>query len=317
MVACRMEDIEKPHQPVMLAEVIENLAIKPDGIYVDATFGRGGHAAAILERLGPSGLLFAMDKDLEAISYAQAHFKQDSRFHIQHGSFAHLNSFLSAHHVFGKVDGILMDLGVSSPQLDNFERGFSFIREGKLDMRMDTSKGIDAASWIANVTEEELRKVLFEYGEERYSRRIAKAIINARQIKPIETTTELAHIIATAHPSWERGKNPATRSFQGIRIFINQELTDLEKGLEQSMEALQAHGRLLAISFHSLEDRIVKHFIQKQERGEPLPQGLPVKSSYIKPKLKRVGRAVKPSEIEIQNNPRARSALLRIAEKLL
>lgn len=317
MVACRMKETVNQHQPVLLTEVIANLAIKPNGIYVDATFGRGGHSQAILNQLGPEGRLFAIDKDPEAITHARQLLAHDKRFHIEHGSFAQLEQFLLSHNVFGKIDGILLDLGVSSPQLDDPERGFSFMREGKLDMRMDSSRGIDAASWIAQVPEEELAKVFWEYGEERHSRRIARAIVKSRQLTPITTTTQLAEIIAVAHPAWQKGKNPATQCFQAIRIEINHELDDLKQVLNKGLEALNIGGRLLVISFHSLEDRIVKHFIQEQERGEQFPAGLPIKQSSIKPKIKRLGRALKPSAQEVATNPRARSAVLRIAEKLL
>lgn len=317
MVACRMTELNNLHQPVLLAEVIANLAIKPDGVYVDATFGRGGHAQAILNQLGPTGRLLAMDKDPEAIACAGELLGKDQRFTIHHGSFATLHSFLQTQQLNGKVDGILLDLGVSSPQLDAPERGFSFMREGKLDMRMDSSSGEDAATWLATISEQNLAKVLWEYGEERFSRRIARGIIIAREQAPIVTTTQLAEIIAKAHPAWQKGKNPATQSFQAIRIAINNELLDLEDGLKQSFEALKVGGRLLAISFHSLEDRLVKHFIQDHERGEQFPAGLPIKQSQIRPKMKRVGRALKASEREVASNPRARSAVLRIAEKLI
>lgn len=315
MVACRMTQTNHQHQPVLLDEVIHNLAIKADGVYVDATFGRGGHAQAVLSHLGPTGRLLAMDKDPEAIAYARQHFSSDKRFSIYHGSFAALKTFLTQENLFGKIDGILLDLGVSSPQLDNPERGFSFQQSGKLDMRMDSSSGIDAAAWIEDIAEEKLANVLYEYGEERYSRRIARAIVAARQETPITTTQQLAEIIAKAHPAWEKGKNPATRSFQAIRIAINHELDDLHQGLEQALEALKSSGRLLVISFHSLEDRIVKHFIQHHERGDTLPARLPVKHADFKPKLKRLGRAIQPTTVEVEMNPRARSAVLRIAEK--
>lgn len=304
------------HQPVLLTEVLDNLSIKSDGIYVDATFGRGGHAQAILSRLGPNGRLLAMDKDPEAIAYAYQHFANDKRFSIRHGSFKELATFLHAEGVHQKVDGILFDLGVSSPQLDKPDRGFSFLREGLLDMRMDSSKGLNAAAWLQKISEQELATALWEYGEEKFSRRIARAIIAARKEKLIETTRELAEIIAAAHPAWEKGKHPATRSFQAIRIVINQELDDLSEGLTQSLEELKVGGRLLVISFHSLEDRIVKNYIQNQERGAVFPVGLPIKAADIKPRLKKVGRPIKPNAQEIVINPRARSAVLRIAEKL-
>lgn len=316
MVACRMTKPIHQHQPVLLAEAIDNLGIKPDGVYVDATFGRGGHSKVVLSHLGPTGRLLAMDKDPEAIACANQHFSSDKRFAIYHGSFAALKTFVKNQNVAGKVDGILFDLGVSSPQLDNPERGFSFQQSGKLDMRMDSSSGLDAATWIATVSETDLANVLYEYGEERFSRRIARAIVTARTETPIVTTQQLAEIVAKAHPAWEKGKNPATRSFQGIRIFINQELDDLKQGLEQALEALNVGGRLLVISFHSLEDRIVKHFIQHHERGDDhLPARLPVKHVDHTARLRRLGRAIKPSSEEVERNPRARSAVLRIAEK--
>jgi 16S rRNA (cytosine1402-N4)-methyltransferase len=305
------------HLPVLLNEVLDNLVIKPNGIYVDATFGRGGHSEAILNQLNADGRLYAFDKDPEAIAHAKQQFGHDKRFAIHHGSFASLEIYLKSQNVFGQIDGILLDLGVSSPQLDNAERGFSFMREGKLDMRMDSSRGVDAATFIATIAEEELAKILWEYGEERYSRRIARAIVAARKETVFTTTTQLAAVIAAAHPAWEKGKNPATRSFQGIRIAINQELADLEEGLKQSLEALKVGGRLLVISFHSLEDRLVKHFVQDQERGQQFPAGLPIKHVETQKRMQRVGRAIKPSAREIASNPRARSAVLRIAEKLL
>lgn len=315
MVACRMDEIVGKHLPVLLDEVIERLVIKPEGIYVDATFGRGGHAQAILNQLGPKGRLLAMDKDPVAVAFARQQFGSDSRFTIEHGSFAGMQSFLEKMNCYGKVNGVLLDLGVSSPQLDDPDRGFSFMREGKLDMRMDTTSGIDAEKWIAEVDEKELAKVLWEYGEERYSRRIARAIVEARKITPIATTTQLAAIVAAAHPRWQKGKNPATRSFLAIRIAINHELDDIKKGLALSLEALAVGGGLLVISFHSLEDRIVKHFMQEHERGDQFPAGLPVTMDMCRPRLKRKGR-IKPSQQETVVNPRARSAVLRIAEKL-
>lgn len=317
MVACRMKEKFNEHSSVLLAEVIENLAIKPDGVYVDATFGRGGHAQAILEQLGPNGRLLAIDKDPEAVTYARENFADDPRFSIQHGTFAGLTKCVTAQHLVGKIDGILFDLGVSSPQLDDPDRGFSFKRGGKLDMRMDYSKGVDAASWLAKIDEKELADVLWKYSEERFSRRIAHSIVSVREDTPITTTSQLADIISKAIPTWQKGKHPATRSFQAIRIAVNQELDDLELGLKQAIEVLNISGRLLVISFHSLEDRLVKHFMLHQERGDEIPAGLPIKHADIEVRFKRLGRAVKPSNKEIAINPRARSAILRIGEKLL
>lgn len=315
MVACRMNENLHQHQPVLLAEVLEKLAVKPNGVYVDATFGRGGHAQAILNQLHPTGRLLAMDKDPDAIAYACQHFSNDKRFAIQHGSYAQLALFLQDQTVYGKVDGILFDLGVSSPQLDDPDRGFSFMRNGKLDMRMDVSQGVNAATWITAVDEQTLAKILWEYGEERYARRIARAIVAARKVAPIATTQQLADIIAAAHPAWPKNKHPATQSFQAIRIAVNHELEDLQQGLEQSLAALKVGGHLLVISFHSLEDRIVKHFMQLQERGNVFPTKLPVKHVNFHSRLKRRGRPVKPTLREIAMNPRARSAVLRIGEK--
>ncbi len=317
MAACRMKETINEHQPLLLAETLENLAIQPEGIYLDATFGRGGHSLAILEQLNEKGRLFAMDKDPDAVAYAKNHFK-DNRFTIHHGSFAELESFLKSHEVFGKVNGILFDLGVSSPQLDEASRGFSFMRAGQLDMRMDYSRGVSAAAWLATVDEQELAKILWEYGEERFSRRIAKAIVTIRDEQPITTTNQLAKIVSDAIPAWEKGKHPATRSFQAIRIAVNNELEDLKQGLAQSLNALQMRGRLLVISFHSLEDRIVKQFMQQQsEAQDTMPAKLPVKHVHFQPEFKRLGRTIKPSSQEVSRNPRARSAILRVGEKLV
>lgn len=319
MAACRMSEFFHQHIPVLLNEAVDNLVVSPDGIYIDATFGRGSHSKAILHRLSTSGQLIAFDKDPDAVLYAKDHFMQDKRFTIFHDSFANMLAYLKELNVIGKVCGILFDLGVSSPQLNNPERGFSFTREGKLDMRMNTSQGVDAATWLANVDETELANILWQYGEEKFSRRIAHAIVNARLIAPITTTAQLADIIAGAIPKSKNyyDKHPATRSFQAIRISINQELKELQQGLSTSLEILAPGGRLLAISFHSLEDRIVKQFIKQQEKGQDLPRGLPIKGAYFTPKLKSIGKPVKPSLKELKENPRARSAILRIAEKQL
>jgi 16S rRNA (cytosine1402-N4)-methyltransferase len=317
MVACRMNEEIGAHLPVLFDEVLQNLVVKPDGIYVDATFGRGGHAQAILNQLNSNGRLYAIDKDPEAIKHARSRFAQDPRFAIHHGSFNELKEFLQQMDCFGKVDGILFDLGVSSPQLDDADRGFSFMRDGKLDMRMNSAAGVDAATWVANVAEEELARVLFEYGEERFARRIARSIVQTRTENPITTTAQLSQIVSAAIPRWEKHKHPATRSFLAIRIEVNHELDDLREVLTQSLDALKVGGRLLTISFHSLEDRLVKRFMQHHEKGGDFPAGLPVRQDMWHPRLKRLGRAIKPSSEEIAFNPRARSAILRIAEKLL
>lgn len=316
MVACRMSDIKEQHQSVLLAEVLSALHLQPNGIYIDATFGRGGHSQAILNQLNSYGRLFAMDKDPQAIAYAKKYFSHDKRFTIYHGSFTDLKKLALEHNIVGKICGILFDLGVSSPQLDDPTRGFSFLHSGKLDMRMDSSRGVDAATWIASISEHDLATVLWEFGEEKHSRRIARAIVNARKDKPITTTQQLADIIKLAHPAWQKGKNPATQSFQAIRIAINHELDDLTCGLDHSLEVLAIGGRLAVISFHSLEDRIVKHFMQHHERADSFPAKLPIKQSAFCSRLKRLGRAIKPSEKEVLMNPRARSAVLRVGEKL-
>lgn len=318
MAVCRMSELSYQHVPVLLQEAVENLITSSDGCYVDATFGRGSHSQAILNRLSANGRLIAFDKDPEAVIHAKKYFSHDARFNIFHASFARMQIYLNELQVFGKIHGVLFDLGVSSPQLDNPERGFSFSREGRLDMRMDTSQGIDAMTWLASIDEKELADVLWTYGEEKFSRRIARAIVAARNNAPIKTTAQLADIIMRSIPKQKKlEKHPATRSFQAIRIAINQELTELEQGLHQALEALLVGGRLSVISFHSLEDRVVKRFIQYHVKGEELPRGLPIKGSVFQAKLKTLGKPIKPGVQEVNANPRARSAILRIAEKLL
>jgi 16S rRNA (cytosine1402-N4)-methyltransferase len=304
------------HQPVLLDEIIDALAIKPNGIYIDATFGRGGHSQAILNKLNADGRLLALDKDLEAAESAQNKFKTEDRFKFLKGSFTHLLQFAREEYVEGKVNGILMDLGVSSPQLDNPGRGFSFLQDGPLDMRMDTQHGEAVATWLNRAKETDIAQILHEYGEERYARRIARAIVRERAVEPIQTTGRLAAIVSAANPAWERHKHPATRTFQALRIFINQELSELQTTLEQALSVLAEGGRLVVVSFHSLEDRIVKRFIRKHSKDESLPVGLPVLASNLKPKLKSLGRSIRPSDEEIARNPRSRSAILRVAEKL-
>ena len=300
----------------MLEEALNALHIKPNGVYVDATFGRGGHTAAMLQRLGPEGRLLAIDKDPDAVEVARSRFGDEPRLLVCHGSFADLHQVATRHGWLGRVDGVLLDLGVSSPQLDEARRGFSFLRDGPLDMRMDSSAGMTAAQWLAKVDENELVRVLKIYGEERFARRIARAIIAARHDAPIETTGRLAGLIAAAMPVKEKDKHPATRSFQAIRIFLNRELEDLQTCLAHILEVLGSGGRLAVISFHSLEDRIVKRFIRDQARGDEFPSDLPVTADQLAPKLRPIGKALYPSEQEIEANPRARSAVLRVAEKL-
>lgn len=304
------------HQPVLLNEVMKGLNIKPNGIYIDGTFGRGGHAKAILDQLSNEGRLIAIDQDPEAITIGLKRFGDDSRFKIVHASFAAVEKIANTLDLIAKVDGILLDLGVSSPQLDDATRGFSFMREGPLDMRMDNTQGESAADWINHAAEKEISFVLKTYGEESFSKRIANAIVNARQVKAITTTKELAAIIAKAIPKHEKHKHPATRSFQAIRIFINRELEALQLFLEQSLTVLKIGGRIAIITFHSLEDRLVKEFIVKQERDEAFPADFPVRQEELKPRIKKIGKAVKPSDEEIGKNVRARSAKLRVMEKL-
>lgn len=303
------------HKPVLFDEAIEALAISPDGVYIDGTFGRGGHARAVLERLGAKGRLFALDKDWEAIEFAKTHFSQDERFRICQGSFRDLVDWAQKWEIVGKVNGILLDLGVSSPQFDDAQRGFSFMQAGPLDMRMNTQQGVHAAHFINEAKESDLADVFFTYGEERYSRRIAKAIVMARNNAPIQDTLTLAEVVKAAHPKWEKHKHPATRVFQAIRIYVNQELADLEVGLTQALEVLAIKGRLAVISFHSLEDRMVKQFMQHAEQGVRLPKNIPIKADDYGRRLLRIGRAIKPTEGEIYSNIRARSAILRIGEK--
>ncbi len=307
---------EYVHHPVMLAEVIEALTVVPSGCYVDATFGRGGHASALLEHLGPEGRLIVMDKDPLAIEAAQALLGQDSRVTIIQGSSAQLADEIDQLGLSGRIGGILLDLGVSSPQLDDPSRGFSFRKDGPLDMRMDPEQGSSAAQWIAHASEREIAMVLKEYGEERYARRIARAIVAGRQVHPITTTAQLAAIVAEANPAWEHGKNPATRSFQAIRIFINHELDDLTHCLNQTLRVLEPGGRLVVISFHSLEDRIVKRFMRRQAQGEQLPRGVPVMEKERNRTLRIIGKPGYPGDVELAHNLRARSAVLRVAERL-
>jgi len=269
-----------------------------------------------LKRLSPQGKLMAMDRDPEAVSKAMEIADRDARFIVQQGSFGKLKTFIAGQGFMGKVSGILLDLGVSSPQLDNPQRGFSFTHSGPLDMRMNPEEGISVSKWLSKAQQEEIATVLKEYGEERYAKRIARAIVAARATAPIETTGQLAAIVAQANPAWEKDKHPATRTFQALRIFINRELDELQACLEQVLDVLVTGGRLVVISFHSLEDRIVKRYIRRLSSGDSLPAGLPVKSSEYKPRLRRVGKPVVPGSHEIAANPRARSAIMRVAEKI-
>ncbi len=304
------------HTSVLLYECIEGLAIRPDGIYVDATFGRGGHTGEILKRLGDHGRMIAFDRDPQAIEVANK--IDDPRFTIIHEPFAQMAEELDKHGLSGKIDGVLMDLGVSSPQLDDAERGFSFLRDGPLDMRMDTTRGVSAAQWLADAEEQDIAQVIKEFGEEKFGKRIAHAIVNTRVDTPITRTSQLADIIDQAVPVKDKFKHPATRAFQGIRIYINAELEQLRVGLKAATQVLAPRGRMAIISFHSLEDRLVKRFMKEQSKGKNLPPGLPVTQAQIDEDkvLKLMGKAIKPSEEEIAHNVRSRSAVLRVAEKL-
>ncbi len=304
------------HTPVLLDEVLQGLDLQPDGVYVDCTFGRGGHSRAILDRLGNAGKLLVFDKDPDAIKTAQQLSSDDSRVQYFHASFSSLGRHIETVGRTGSVDGILFDLGVSSPQLDDSERGFSFSRDGYLDMRMDTGSGISAADWINSASQKDISYVLKVYGEEKFFHRISSAIVIARSQKPVSTTLELANIISSVVPGREMKKHPATRSFQAIRIYINNELEEISAGLAQAFDILRVKGRLLVISFHSLEDRIVKRFMREYSLSDPYPKEIPVTADMIKPRLKILGKAVRPGLAEISANPRSRSAVLRTAVKL-
>ncbi|MGV8919293.1 MAG: 16S rRNA (cytosine(1402)-N(4))-methyltransferase RsmH [Pseudomonas sp.] len=306
------------HITVLLEEAVEALAVRSDGCYLDGTFGRGGHSRLILQHLGPDGRLLGFDKDPQAIATGQALAAEDGRFVVVQRSFAELGSAVQTQGLAGKVNGILLDLGVSSPQLDDPERGFSFMNDGPLDMRMDPSRGVSAAEFIATAPAEEIARVFKEYGEERFAKRMANAVVERRQVKPFERTADLAEVLKVANPAWEKGKNPATRAFQGLRIHVNNELGDLEAGLEAAMDALEIGGRLVVISFHSLEDRIVKLFMRKLAKGEAdnMPRNLPIQFKAFDPKIKLIGKAQFASDEETKANPRSRSAVMRVAEKL-
>jgi len=304
------------HQPVLLPEVLEALNLRFDGTYVDCTFGRGGHTRAILNHLGTLGQVLAFDLDPEAVQAAQDLCMADSRFSIIHSGFAMLAHHIELRNLVGKVNGVLLDLGVSSPQLDTPNRGFSFRHDGPLDMRMNPTSGESVGEWLSKATAKNIADVLKNYGEERYARRIARAIVMARSQIELKTTRQLAQIIATANPAWEKDKHPATRSFQALRIFTNSELEQLQQVLPQIPNMLAPGGRLVVISFHSLEDRIVKRFIRNCVRGDNFPPTLPVMKHQLCPTLRAIGKPKFSSAPEIATNPRARSAVMRVAEKL-
>ena len=306
------------HLPVMYAEALQQLAIKSDGVYLDCTFGRGGHSQGILDLLGSNGQLLAFDRDADAINADSAQaMSVDKRFKLKHSCFSQLENIVNSNGLAGKIDGILLDLGVSSPQLDTPERGFSFLRDGPLDMRMDSTTGVSAEQWLSSVDEKELVKVLFEYGEEKFARRIARAILEQRVKSPITTTKQLADLIEDVVPLREKHKHPATRTFQAIRIEINKELDELSTVLDQAIRVLGPGGKLVVISFHSLEDRIVKRFIRNESGAKHNPGKLPIKEvDILKGVLKKPSKGFKASAQEISQNPRARSAVMRVAEKI-
>ncbi|MDO8345334.1 MAG: 16S rRNA (cytosine(1402)-N(4))-methyltransferase RsmH [Cellvibrio sp.] len=307
---------DSQHITVLLNEAVAALVTDPSGFYVDGTFGRGGHSALVMQQLSADGRLLGIDKDLAAIATAKTRFADDARFAIAHGSFAELAQLVAERDMTGKVAGVLLDLGVSSPQLDEAERGFSFMQDGPLDMRMDQTRGQSAADWINTASEDDIIWVFREYGEERFAKRMARAILAERQKSPFTRTKHLAEVIKEANPAWEKGKHPATRAFQAIRIQVNNELTDLDSVLEQALAVLAPGGRLVVISFHSLEDRAVKRFIRRQELGDPVPKGLPLRDDQLNKRMRSLSKAVKASDEEINANVRSRSAVMRVAEKL-
>ncbi|PFG51744.1 16S rRNA (cytosine1402-N4)-methyltransferase [Marinobacter sp. LV10R520-4] len=302
------------HRSVLLDSAVDLLLTDSGGRYVDATFGRGGHSRMILERLAENGALLGIDKDPQAIDEARTLAAEDSRFNVFHGSFAELGQALEQAQ-WPRVEGVLMDLGVSSPQLDDASRGFSFMRQGPLDMRMNPQQAPSAAEWLASADEKVIADVIFKYGEERFSRRIARLIVERRAEAPISTTLELAELVAKAVPKKEKHKHPATRTFQAIRIFINRELEDLELGLKAAAEKLAPGGRLVVISFHSLEDRLVKRFMRDLARGPQMPKGIPVTAAEESSAYRLVGKASKAASDEVSDNVRARSAVMRVLER--
>ena len=305
------------HETVLLQEAVDALVTDTQGIYIDGTFGRGGHTRRLLSLLGAEARVLGFDKDPEAVEACRQLAAEDARFQYAHASFADLKSTLESRGLSGKVSGILLDLGVSSPQLDDPERGFSFMSDGPLDMRMNNAAGPSAADWLNSASAEDITMVLKEYGEERFARRIAQAIVEQRQHQPLSRTRQLAALVESAVPVREKHKHPATRTFQGVRIFINRELDDLADVLQQAVDVLAPGGRLVVISFHSLEDRIVKQFIQRKEKGEQLPRHLPVRHQDVKRELRSVLKQVRASDEEVERNPRARSAIMRVAERVM
>lgn len=304
------------HDTVLLQEAVEALNIQSSGIYVDGTYGRGGHSALILGQLGTQGHLVVTDKDPTAIAHARLQYAEDARVAVWHGSFCEFPEALTVAGLGNRIDGLLLDLGVSSPQIDDAERGFSFMRDGPLDMRMNTAAGDSAAEWLARAPEAEIADVLWRYGEEKFSRHIARKIVSVRIQTPLVTTLQLADLIADVVRKREPGKHPATRSFQAIRIKVNHELEDVELCLRQAVAQLAPGGRLVVISFHSLEDRIVKHYLREVSTPPALPRGLPVMPQQVQPPMRLVGKAVRAGDEEVANNVRSRSAIMRIAERV-
>ena len=304
------------HVPVLLEEALAALEVRTGGCYLDATFGRGGHTAAILDRVGQEGRVIAIDRDPEAIRAGRERFGTDARLTLVNSPFSQLSSVTHEMGLEGQLDGVLLDLGVSSPQLDDATRGFSFSHEGPLDMRMNNAAGMTAADWLARAPEHEIVRVIREFGEERFAKRIAGAIVAQREQAPITTTTQLAQIVAAAVRTREPGKHPATRTFQAIRILVNRELDEIETALAGTLLALKPGGRLAVISFHSLEDTLVKRFMQRNSQEDPIFAGLPEVPVHARPKLRRIGKAVHPSDAEVQRNPRARSSIMRVAERI-
>lgn len=304
------------HTPVLLQEVLAALDIRDGGRYLDATFGRGGHSDAILQRVGPQGAVIAFDRDPAAIAAGRERFANDGRMTLVSSAFSRLSTVVAQMGLAGAIDGVLLDLGVSSPQLDDASRGFSFMQDGPLDMRMDDTAGASAAEFVAKAPEHDIARIIRDYGEDRFAKRIARAIVNARREAPIVRTLQLAEIVAQSVPVREPGKHPATRTFQAIRIQVNHEFEEIRSALTGSLIALAPGGRLCVISFHSLEDGIVKRFMQEQSQEDPVYAGLPDVPAHARPKLRRVGKAIHPSEREVAANPRARSAVMRVAERV-
>jgi 16S rRNA (cytosine1402-N4)-methyltransferase len=304
------------HTPVLAAEALAGLALEAGGYYVDATFGRGGHTALILQALGREGRLLALDRDPQAIAAGRRRFADEVRLALLHASFADLGTLVPENAQHRACRGVLFDLGVSSPQLDDAQRGFSFRADGPLDMRMDPTRGEPVAAWLARASVDEIRQVIATFGEERFARRVAQAIVAARRVRAVTSTGELAALVASAVRTREPGKHPATRTFQALRMFINDELGQLERGLSGAVEVLSPGGRLAVISFHSLEDRAVKRFMQRESHPDPALRALPVVPAAARPRLKLIGRKTRPGEAELARNPRSRSALLRVAERL-